>query len=525
MKNVRTDDIWARSCLIWAADNKINTEKGQPLEFANHRFLADIYDDLSPIQVAQKASQVGFSTLQIIKSFWMMYYWGRNIIYTLPTFGDVGQFVPSKVNPIIQNNPILAAWTKDKDTILQKKVGKSFIYYRGTVSGKSEKDKSEGGVGIMFTSDLNVMDECDRSDQHTLEQYESRLGASDYAGQWFFSNPTSPHTLSQKLYEKSDQKHWFVKCSHCNHRQYLDFWKNIQNDQFVCSKCGGIITDKDRELGQWVRKYSNREISGYWISHLICPWMSAKEIADNERTKTKAFFYNFVLGLPYRGSDIFVDRDMILRCIDQTQNFKERCVMGVDQGLKKHYVLASRQGIFKVGVADKWEEIEFLMKKYDVEVAVFDALPDLTEPRKLRDKYPGRVWLNYFKKEIKKADFIQWDDQTRTVYSDRTKIIQQVIDNFADRKIRFTMDVEELGEYIKHWQALYKTTETDNLGLERDCWEASGADHFCFATIYAMIAQERVGAGDTQIKKWSKDEVINYDVAPIVDKIAGQSTI
>lgn len=500
----------------------MTNEKGVTLEFNNHRFLADIYDDMAKIQVVRKASQVGFSTMEIIKSCWVMHYRNYNEIYTLPTFGDVQQFVPSKVNPIISNNAILARWTKDKDTILQKKVGKSFIYYRGTVSGKSEREKSEGGVGIMFTSDLNIHDECDRSDQDTLEQYESRLEASLFGGRWYFSNPTTPHTLSQKLYEESDQKHWFIKCEHCNEWQYLDYWKNIKGNQFVCEKCGGSISDDARRRGKWVRKYRDREISGYWINHLMCPWKTAEEIVKASQ-KSKAYFYNFILGLPYRGTDVFVDRDMILRNLSQELNFKKHNVMGVDQGLKKHYVLMNHTGVFKVGVTDDWKDIEQLIKTYDIECAVFDALPDLTEPRKLRDKYPGVVWLNYFKKEVKKADFVAWEKDSHTVYCDRTKIIQQTIDWFADRKIRFNLQAEDLKDYIEHWKALYKVTETDELGLERDVWESSGDDHFVFAQIYANLALERIAGEEGGVKKWAVEDKPMTNEAPDVTKIAEEN--
>ena len=291
----------------------------------------------------------------------------------------------------------------------------------------------EAGVGIILSADLLAIDESDRSDQAILEQYESRLDASQYKGKWYFSNPTTPHTKSQKLWELSDQKHWFVKCEHCGYWQYLDFWKNIKNGKFVCQKCGGELSDETRRNGQWVKKYKS-DISGYWINHLITPLHSATEIEEAYNNKTRQYFYNFVLGLPYIGSDIIVNKDVILKAIDISQpNFQQHNVLGVDQGLKKHWVLGNSQGIFKMGVTDKWQDIENLIKMYDVETAVFDALPDLTEPRKLRDKYPGIVWLNYYKKDIRKADFIDWDQATHTVYTDRTKIIEQVIDEMIDR--------------------------------------------------------------------------------------------
>lgn len=514
------EKVWQK-CSLWAFDN-IKNEKGLPLEFQNHGFLIDIYDDWTPIQVVRKASQVGFSTMEIIKSFRLAATKDFNIIYTLPTFSDVGQFVPSKVNALISTNPIFQQWTADKDTVLQKKVGNGFIYYRGTFS--SGKEKMESAVGIMFSSDLNIHDECDRSDQAILEQYESRLEASKFAGKWYFSNPTSPHTASQKIWELSDQKHWFVKCSHCGKWQYLDYWKNVINDKFLCQYCKGEITDQDRMNGQWVKKYNDRKISGYWIPHLICPWISAQKIAEQERTKTKQYFYNFVLGLPYIGSDVVVNQDVILKAIDLTTlNLKEHNILGVDQGLKKHWVLMNAQGIFDIGVTDKWEDIEQLIKLYDVELCIIDALPDLTEPRKLRDKYPGKIWLNYFKKEVRKADYISWDYKTHTVFSDRTKIIQNTIDKFVNRELRIQMRPDELGEYIKHWSALYKIVEKDTLGIERDLWESVGSDHFVFATLYAIIGMEKAERGGTEIREWSGEKKPYDGLAPsIIEEIKRQ---
>jgi hypothetical protein len=493
--------LWKESPLLWAVNNKIKTERDVPLEFINHRFLKDVYDDFTPIQVVRKSSQIGFSTMAILKTFNAAKFRGWNIIYTLPTGDDVNQFVSSKANALIAVNPLLARWTQDKDTIYQKKIGKSFIYYKGTFSSKSKEEKMQAGVGIMLSADLLVHDESDRSDQAILEQYESRLEASQYKGKWYFSNPTTPFAKSQQLWEKSDQKHWFVKCEHCNHWQYLNFFKNVNNGKFICEKCHEEISDEVRRNGQWVRKKES-DISGYWINHLIAPWISAKDIEEAYKNKTKDYFYNFILGLPYIGSDIVINRDVILKCLDLELNFQEHNILGVDQGLKKHWVLGNRQGIFKVGVTDSWEDIEKLIRIYDVEVAVFDALPDLTEPRKLREKYPGIVWLNYYKKEVKKADFIKWDEISRTVYTDRTKIIQMLIDEMVNRKVRFQMKVEDLGSYISHWQSLYKITEQDNLGIDHDSWETGGEDHFVHATIYYRLGLDRVEGGGTGVREW-----------------------
>jgi len=512
--------IQQNSCLGWVVLNQIKGEGGNKLEFKNHSFLIDVYNDWTPVQTIRKSSQVGFSTAVILKTLWAAKYKDLNIIYTLPSFSDVGQFVPSKVNAIISQNPILQEWTKDKDTIFQKKVGNHFIYYRGTISRKSQEKAIESGVGIMFTADLLIADEADRSEQKILEQYESRLEASDYKGKWYFSNPSHPNTINQKLWEKSDQKYWFIKPG-CGHWQYLEYPDNIKNGKFVCKECGKEITDEDRINGEWVRKYKNRDISGYWINQLMAVWHSAKEIEEQAKTKSKDYFYNFVLGLPYRGEGALIDRDLIAKAIDYTNvNFKRGNVLGVDVGLVKHFVLGNKQGIFKVGAVKDWDEIEFLIKKYDVGTAVFDALPDLTEPRKLQQKYLGIIWLSYFKKEIRKAEFVKWDKNSHTVYSDRGKMLGLVINELVDRKIRFQMKLEELEEYIKHWNSVYKIKKEDSMGIEQEIWETDGENHLVMATIYWKLALMLEG-GETEVLDYASKtfETAALDTAPKISEI------
>ena len=111
----------------WIQEHKIKTERGDPLSFHDHMFLFDIYSDMSPLQVLMKPAQIGASTMQNVKPFWMMDKIGVDIIYTLPTDSDVVEFVGSKTNRIIAQNPIFQHLTRDRDTIEQKQVGDHII--------------------------------------------------------------------------------------------------------------------------------------------------------------------------------------------------------------------------------------------------------------------------------------------------------------------------------------------------------------------------------------------------------------
>ena len=100
-------DLQERNIHIWIEENEIKNEQGIKLDFHDHPFLWDIYKDFSPLQVIFKAAQIGFSTLAVIKSFFMLKFLRSDIIYTLPTQSDRDEFVSGKVNRIVAQNPVL----------------------------------------------------------------------------------------------------------------------------------------------------------------------------------------------------------------------------------------------------------------------------------------------------------------------------------------------------------------------------------------------------------------------------------
>lgn len=471
----------------WIQENGIKNEQGIALDFRDHLFLFDIYADQSPKLVCYKAAQIGFSTMAILKSLWLAKTKNMDIIYTMPSSSDMKDFVGGKVNRIINQNPVLLDYVKDKDSIEQKQVGDNIIYYRGTFTEKA---------AIAVSSDLNIHDEEDRSKQEVIQQYASRLQHSQKKWEWHFSNPSVEGNGVSRYWARSDQKYWFITCGGCSKEQYLD-WPNsisVQERQFVCKHCHKQLTREERRVGRWVRKFKDREYSGYWISLLMAPWITADEILKYYETKSAEYFANFVLGLPYVGEGNQVTPDVIFRNCTPEINAQERVVIGCDSGLKKHYVLGNKDGIFYAGIAQDWSEIDSLLKKYERSIAVIDALPDLTEPRRLREKYPGRVFLCHYARDRKTMQIVRWGkgEELGNVTVDRNRGLQMVIDDFANRMIPLQGTQDDWAEYESHWDTLYKVTTLDALGVPNFSWESSnGLDHFCHATLYWRVGMDR----------------------------------
>lgn len=493
--NPTMEEMSAADIRIFLELHQIKNEQGTVLDFKDHAFLWDIYGDFAPKQVILKAAQIGFSTLAIIKSLWTAKYKGIDLIYTLPTADDVNDFVSGKVNRIVSQNPIFQEFVKDKDSIEQKRVGDHVVYYRGTWTQKA---------ALMITSDLNIHDEEDRSKQDIISQYASRLQHSSKRWQWHFSNPSVMGNGVSKYWDKSTQHHWFIQCGECNEEQYLEWPRSIDPMRkcYQCKHCAAELTNEHRRKGRWVARYKDREYKGYWISLLMAPWTTAQEILDLYETKSKEYFWNFVLGLPYIGEGNTIIPSIFTRNCTYDVNSQTEVVIGVDSGIEKHFVCGNKEGIFYVGKTTDWADIASMLKKWPRSIAVIDHLPDITGPRKLREEFPGRVFLCHYARDRKTMQYIRWGkrEEVGNVVADRNRMIQSVIDEFADGRIALQGNAEDWQEYIAHWLTLYRLVEVDGLGVPQFTWNSNnGIDHFAHATVYWRVGMSKYGGGKAEI--------------------------
>lgn len=476
------EQLSTRNIQIFNEVYGIKNEKGEKLDFGEHAYLWDIYNDFTPFQAIRKAAQVGFSTLAIIKSLWLAKNKGLQIIYTLPSAHDVQEFVGSKIDPIINQNPIFQEWVEKKDTVSQKKVGDGFVHFRGTVSERST---------ISITADLLCVDEIDRSDLKNVEQYDSRLQHSDYKWKWHFSNPSVPNVGVDKGWQISDQKHWMIRCTGCNKDQYMTM-ENVKPHGFCCTHCGKEL---DRRNGRWVKKFQDKEVSGYWISLLMAPWVTAPEILKMQKTKSPDYFDNFVLGQPHIGTGNVVTRDTILRnLVNETNDMTGQIVIGVDTGVEICVVASNAQGIFYYDKVHAYDELEYLLKRWPKSVMVIDQGGDIIGPRQLKDKYPGRVFLCFFRQDRKTEGIITWGkgSESWTVIADRNKLMQLVIDELTDKRWPIYGTEEDYEDYIEHWLHIYRASIEDKvLQRMRDVWMRTDRDDFVLATCYCRIGMDR----------------------------------
>lgn len=503
---------------LWIQKHKIKTSQGLPIEFIDHRFMWDPINDLSPLQAWLKPPQIGASESQLIKTIWCAKKKHWDIIYTLPTDGDRNDMAGGKTNRIIAQNPILGQWVKDHDTVEQKSVGQNIIHYRGTFTQKK---------AMMVSSDLNVHDEVDASDPEVITQYENRLEAKAGGRRWYFSHPSLANFGVDIYWQQSDKKEWVITCKHCMKELILASeqysWKDsidFEKEIYVCRFCKEPLTDDDRRNGKWKRT-SQGIFSGYHISQLMCPWITAAKIIEkfNDPLKDEQFFYNYVLGLPYVGSENKISSDIVLKNVVPEANQQEdRIIIGVDTGLPIHLTMMNNQGVFYYGKCkppsdtyDPYDEFRSYLHRWKNSIIVADQGGDLIGIRKLQAEFPGRVFLVYYRKDRKSKDLIKWGEgeEYGVVVVDRNRMFQLMVEQLRDiGRIRLNGKREDWLDWAQQFDNVYREVKTTNNNPGKDLstnygveliWKRNGPDHYCHTLLYALVGMSKYAQPLAQI--------------------------
>lgn len=490
------NQLKSRNIRIFIDAEKIKNEQGLDIEFKDRAFLKAIYEDMSPFQCVLKAPQIGMTTLMVIKSFWVAQHLHKDIIYTLPTQGDVQDMASGKINRIVAQNQSFRDWVKDHDSVESKRIGENTIYYRGTWTSKS---------AMMVASQLNIHDEVDASKQEVIDQYETRLQNSAGGWRWYFSHPLLPDTGIDKYWQISDQKHWFIECPHCEESQYLSWPESIDKERkaYVCKACHGLLSDDDRRKGTWYAKHPGRQFSGYWVSQMMCPWITAEKICTDFAEKDLQYFYNYVLGLPYSGGDSKLTQHHLFQNLSGHQDVAEkdeRVILGIDTGKKLDFVLGNaRLGLFHHGDAENYKPLDAIMERFPLCIAVIDAGGDFIGAQEFFERWPGRVFQARVAPKKTAGNPVSWgeNDEIGNVTYDLDRMWQMCVDELREHRLPLQGEEQDWWEYWLDWKNMsrIKVFDPKTNQFKGIKWVRNGRNHRASATLFWRIGMERFGGG------------------------------
>lgn len=514
--------------------------KGQQMSFARHRYQVPIIDDMSPKQVIEKAAQLGLSEIALTKIFWWSdYRKGRaNIIYTFPTFSDMCTYATARITPIItdampiqQNDygfqaEYLLDDEENRITYIEsminsnstqiKKIRDTFLFLKGTISDRN---------AISVDSDWNIHDEVNFSDQSTLNKFRSRIGAETSMGwEYDFSTPTIPGYGVSSIFQKSDQKRWYIKCPHCGKTQHMEFEthvvekkrKSLKDKQeyfYRCSNpnCHREITHDTIVQGQFIAEYpENKEWSGYHIDKMLVKSATAL-MESKEGYRRVADFYNFDLGRAYSERTISLTQEIIRECMDKVFRLwssakpEDGVVMGCDQGdtlwvifSRKNPITGKRQIIYMEEIDEKecadhdpFARLDELVQRYNVQCGVIDMNPNKNDARKLCLRYADKIPMFMATYASFRGEIVSYDRDNIQVNIDRTEYFKETFNHIYTHQVEIP-DNTSIGEvFVEHLTNIKKeSTKNEETSEIKEWFVAIGPDHLGHANLYNEVAYE-----------------------------------
>ncbi|OPL13579.1 MAG: hypothetical protein AVO39_10290 [delta proteobacterium MLS_D] len=515
------DEMMAVDAWYWATEIGLRLQSG-PFTLAGHEY------QIEPMQIdgrdrcAMKAAQMGWTEGQVIRNLHGMIY-GRypaGVLYLFPTADDVADFSKARFNPLIRDNPSIAAHVRSTDSAAIKRVGTGFLYLRGaritqTIQGVKKDSSKLRSIPV----DCVVCDERDLMDDAAIEMATERMAHSYVQEYTDLSTPTIPDYGIAKRYDDSDQRVWMIRCRHCNHETCLETefpdCLGIRADGSVfrkCSKCGKEIYPRD---GRWVARQPGRDRIGHWISQLNSIYVDpgdilrAYEFPPNGNLQE---VYNSKLGMPYiAAEDRLTIRDVLACCGNYPMYTRHTgpCAMGVDVGKVLHAVIGVRvsedqYSIVRTERLSSFEDLHDLAARFNVTNAVIDALPEIHKVRDFRAAEPYEVFLCQYNEH--QATGPKWNLDTGIVQANRTEVCDQThaLITTAGR-CEIPRRCDEVDEYATEMCNIAKVLEEDQeTGSRLYRYRKLGADHYRHATNYFLMAASRcniaAGAGGRRFR-------------------------
>ena len=506
------------SPFVWSINNVL-LPKGAKWKFDDRAWQVAIFDDLSPHTVVIKPTQIGMSTISLCRFLHFAAMHRARLMYTLPRQDDVNDFVNSRFDEVIRESPNLLKLVGQIDNVRLKMFGQSFLHFmESSVTPR------------MLDVDYLVNDEVDLSNQDYLEQYVSRLDASEYGHHHRLSTPTLHNFGIHMYYERSDKKQWMVKCPRCSYEFWMDWDSNVRHKNgetwYVCAKCDRQLDREVIQSGRWVATGpANAMYSGYAVSQLMTTYISPARLYEESKVMTPRNFFNLRLGQPYTPTLGSLNKSEIYeKCFDSGHNRESSgsgYFLGADQGNEIH-VAVGKHGengelqivhLEVIPFEEGFERLESLIEKYRVKKAVIDGLPNKHSAHQLASRYHNRVLCAFYTN----VDIIYRQDKSEPkVNISKTDSYDQLQSMISEGKLQFygnknivdikTRDVITHLSNMRRDESVQKTV----VGGERTViyWTNTGPDHYADAINYLQIAADmggsagfrvsRIGSGESQ---------------------------
>lgn len=457
--------------------------RGEALSFVDRPSLVELYTQIPKLAEVGivKAPQTGVSELLIQLALYEAGDLGRIVGYVLPVHTIRDRFVARRINPLLREVRAYrvklpgaeqdALQAGDTGNLRSKKFGPGLILFLGA---------GTDGDFVEFSADTLILDEydlCLEASPDNMGKARDRVMESKSARQIRLGNPEIPRGGIELVYDEGDRRVFCWQCSHCNHRQPIDWLANVvtraDNGQWiprdvyardnpeselrpVCTRCHEPFV-RDPGHAAWAALSPG---PGRMPTYRMTRW-------DDLRTSLRGIFTDWVkvqassralrlwwrsfAGRAYEDSTNAVLREDLIDASILGPNdhqggpgYKGGITAGVDVGnvinvIVSDSVRAPGRRVERharyVGACVTPEALLDILKRYNVRTAVIDANPERRMSQQVRERaasFGCTVWLCEFSGGIARAgveEFGMKIDPAGRVLVDRTQLLDAGADS------------------------------------------------------------------------------------------------
>jgi hypothetical protein len=309
----------------------------QPISFEGRPYLPSVYQSRASRLVIRASRQVEKSTF-LVNSIVHLAVCnpGIHVVCVFPRQEQARVFSSSRLLGTIEGSPVI------RRVLLGKKGRKPQVMNLRFANGseiyiRAAFHTADAVRGL--DADVLIVDEFQDIAAGGLPVIEETLSHSKISKLILTGTPKSIDNHLEGVYSRSTAYEWKVACPACQSSLILD-QACIGPASLICSNCQQAI---DPRQGLWVPRNPHSVWGdGFWINHLMVPWVSHEQLLARQQTYDPALFRNECLGLPTTLGDHIVTREEVEACCTQQPMatklsdirapLRNRMLAGVDWG-------------------------------------------------------------------------------------------------------------------------------------------------------------------------------------------------
>lgn len=285
------------------------------------------------VGVCFKGAQAGITTLCQIGLLYRAIHTKRSVFHLLPREFDA-QDKGKKIGEMCSASPKLRNAFKRSQQRVRKTVdGQTFrVAYSNS---ESELKNWQAGDGV-----FDEVDELECRDFDSIAMAKQRMGSYRKRLELYIGTPKLPDFGIDKVWQDSDQRHYYIPCPICQAEQALTWEGNIEwsdepdtdeakaaTARFKCASCNKTWDQRTREKanarGAWRAHKPENPVIGFAVSRLYVPSSNPEKLVSDYLAGLKSDqamreHVNQNLGQTYMPTTGKLDEKSIEACIDDS---------------------------------------------------------------------------------------------------------------------------------------------------------------------------------------------------------------